>query len=174
MKIIYFFKQLKQKIGLADGVHSIIGVIIVVVPIIIFKCMLSADSEVKMSFLGAYLGGIITYFGVLLTVHNTNKLSEANEAKEKNRIFEEKRLNNLPYIGIEFIKMDKTEQQDAAIVYETLFYNKAGNSLLFKLLSIRNYGLGGAFNLNIRVYENLNDFHYLNFQKMLYFLTVVK
>ena len=153
MKMKRYPKNSRNEVGLFWIIQGIIILGMIVVSIIVFKYIRIKNNTAIISFMGAYLGGILTYLGVILTMHHTERLNKASEKKQHNAILEEKRLDNLPYIGVEFRAIDPQQSNG----FQPLVHDILSDKLIFKALIMNNYGLGGAFDLFFHVYDKETD-----------------
>lgn len=153
MKMKRYSKYSGNEVGPFWIIQGIIILGMIVVSIIVFKYICIKNNSAIISFMGAYLGGILTYLGVILTMHHTERLNKASEKKQHNAILEEKRLDNLPYIGVEFRAIDPQQSNG----FQPLVHDILSDKLIFKALIMNNYGLGGAFDLFFHVYDKETD-----------------
>lgn len=109
------------------------------------------------SFLGGYLGGIIGFGGVLVTIYNLKKENENTTKQYKLQIREEKKLEIVPYLDYKFEEAEMPESYESICIdlsfksYNGNYINKA------QMLNIVNNGLGGACDISLGIYMDEMD-----------------
>ncbi|MFV0515791.1 MAG: hypothetical protein ACK5MV_00125 [Aminipila sp.] len=130
--------------------NIIVCIIIIVAPFIlnfIGKCLkpytsfFISDSSGWLGFLGGYIGGIFTLFGVLLTIYFNQK-----------QLLDDKRLSVIPYLNFSIKPNDDEEKHNNRLELNILFYScktyEKEDKISF-LLEVENLGIGNALDIYI-------------------------
>lgn len=112
------------------------------------------------SFLGGYIGAIITLAGVVITIWNLNKENLKTNDQNKQQLLEERRLSILPYLTYEFQYSELPEGYSVIPIGVDLSDDNFDYITKAQIMKINNYGLGAACDISFKIYVNGEDSDY--------------
>lgn len=123
-----------------------------------------ASNDGWASFLGGYLGGIITLIGVGITIVNVNKENLKAAKRNEDRWLDEKRSNVAPYLTyeLESIKLEELPKECLSIPIGIPIDNITNHTNNLWKIKIMNDGLRAACDLSIKIYINRKETYYYN------------
>lgn len=129
-------------------ITGIISVFLIIPFIVKHFC----NMNLWITFLGGYLGGVVTLIGVIITIGNLNNENKKTNEFNKNENSDNQRLSLLPFLIYDFVKTEMPisyREVPLGVDYEEIDIN---SPRIAYIMNIKNCGLGLAYDITYQLH----------------------